>query len=95
MRMAVIVMVVAMRLICHMRTTDAAAGLTGGGHSFRHDLANSAGTASALGTTAEASINLSCRARTGLVGRLARAPDVMVRQNITGTNDHEGGRNPA
>lgn len=95
MRMAVIVMVVAMRLICHMRTTDAAAGLTGGGHSFRHDLANSAGTASALGATAKASINLSCRARTVLMGRLACAPDVMVRQNITGTNDHEGGRNPA
>ena len=64
-----------------------AAGFRARPKRFRHDLADGPGAAAALGTAAEAAIDLPCRSRqiTGLSHGIAH---VVVGNDVAGTNDH-------
>lgn len=66
-----------------------AAGLGAGAQSFGHDLLDGAGTPAALGAASQTAVNLPCRARNSGSGGHGVA-DVMVAQDVAGTDDHEG-----
>jgi hypothetical protein len=69
--------------------TSVAAGLGAWAQGFRHDLLDGPGTPAALGAASETAVNLPCRTRNGGSGGHGVA-DVMVAQDVTGTDDHEG-----
>src|SRR4029077_16442109 len=61
----------------------------GCGQRLVHDAPDGAGTAAALRTATEAMIDLAGRARRTFTGR-ERAAHVVVREHVTGTDDHDG-----
>ena len=71
--------------------TAGAAGLGAGPERFIDDGLDGPRTAAAFGAAAEATIELLGVARQA-VGRLHRAADIMVAQDVAGTNDHGGDR---
>jgi hypothetical protein len=73
----------------HMRAFGVTAGFTGGGESLGHDLANGSRATAALGAAAKASVNLAGGAWPP-VGQSAGAADIVIGQDVTGTNDHGG-----
>src|SRR4051794_12180547 len=68
--------------------TARAAGLGAGAERLVQDLLDGAGAAAAFGAAAEAAIDLACRARQRIRGRHGGA-DIVVSQDVAGTNDHE------
>ena len=67
------------------------AGLGAGTERLIDDGLDGARAAAAFGVAAEAAIELLGIARQ-IPGRLNGAADIMVTQNVAGTNDHEAGR---
>lgn len=73
---------------CHMRASGPATRFANRPKGLGHDLADGSRATSALRAAPQAPVDLTRRAGTVLVVRLAGAADVMVRQDIAGTNDH-------
>ena len=69
-------------------TRAAIAGRRRGIERLIHDFADGAGAAAALGAAAKATIDLPGRARRRL--RRHRRADILVAQNVAGTDDHQG-----
>ncbi len=65
----------------------AGAGFLAGAESLVHDPLDGAGTASALGAAAEATINLASGARLGARHRHGGA-DILVGEHVAGADDH-------
>ncbi|SPP93645.1 conserved protein of unknown function [Bradyrhizobium vignae] len=73
-----------------MRTAGAT-GLGAGAEGFVDDRLDGPGTATAFGTTAEASVDLLGMAH-GVLGLGDGGADIIIAQHVTGTNDHGSGR---
>ena len=71
-----------------MRATGVATRLASSRQSLGHNLADRPGATPALCAAAEAAINLPRRARPIHMGRLTGVADIVVRQNVAGTNNH-------
>jgi hypothetical protein len=84
--MAMIVMAMVMRVALGVRAPFAA-GLGARTQRFIHDLADGPGTTTALGAAAKAAIDLPRRARQ-IAGVSHSVADVVVANDVAGTNDH-------